>query len=164
MEKERNRLKYTIERLDHYYESVNNKTTVYIAISTFFTGAILTFTVQFKGFLGDKYWLLFFISAMLLLGIINLLILAKICIPFFPFRTDSMYYFRAISSMKKYEFFEKSKDRKDKEDLKDLRTQVYELSNGLNKKFQKLTWVGVLLISQLLLLAPIIYLIIKKIL
>jgi len=162
MEKENDRLKYTIDRLDHYYESVNNKTAVYIAINTFFTGAVLTFTIQFKDSLVNNYSLLFFISTIMMLGILNLLILARICIPYFPYKANSLYYFRSISEMKSEVFFEKSKSRKEKEDTKDLRTQVHELSCGLDKKFKKLTWVGILLISQFFLLAPITYLIIKK--
>ena len=44
MEKER--LEYTVNRLDHYYDSVNNKTAVYIAINTFITGGTITLITQ----------------------------------------------------------------------------------------------------------------------
>ena len=41
---EKDRLKYTINRFDHYFDSVNNKSAVYIAINTFITGGIIVNT------------------------------------------------------------------------------------------------------------------------
>ena len=46
MEKEKDRLEYTINRFDHYFDSVNNKSAVYIAINTFITGGIIVLLTQ----------------------------------------------------------------------------------------------------------------------
>lgn len=58
MEKER--LEYTMTRLDHYYDSVNNKTAVYIAINTFITGGAITLLTQIQELLDKEIWLLIF--------------------------------------------------------------------------------------------------------
>jgi len=130
MEKER--LEYTIGRLDHYFDSVNNKTAVYIAINTFITGGVITLITQIKETMAQHFWLLFVVGVILLLGIFSLIILALASIPYISPNTkiDSLYYFGSIG----------------------------------DKKFSKLTWVGILLIAQFILLAPLTYLLISKLL
>ncbi|MGF1558976.1 MAG: Pycsar system effector family protein [Flavobacteriaceae bacterium] len=162
MEKER--LEYTINRLDHYFDSVNNKTAVYIAINTFLTGGIITLVTQVKEILVQQFWLQFLVGFILILGIISLILLAWASIPYFSTNTkfDSLYYFASISSKKFQDFSENSEGQNKKDDLKDLRNQVHLMSTGLTKKFLKLLWVGVLLIAQFMLLGPFTYLLILK--
>ncbi|CAM4076291.1 Pycsar system effector family protein [Zobellia nedashkovskayae] len=164
MEKER--LEYTVNRIDHYFDSVNNKTAVYIAINTFLTGGVITLITQIKEMLTQQFWLQFIIGSILVLGIISLILLAWASIPYFSPNTkfDSLYYFASISDKKFQIFSEKSEEQNKKGDLKDLRSQVHLMSIGLTKKFRKLTWVGVLLIAQFILLAPLTYLLISKLL
>lgn len=154
MEKER--LEYTISRLDHYYDSVNNKTTVYIGINTIITGGAITLTTQIHEILSREVALQVFIAIIIAFGLASLLILAWASIPYLDGKkkkSDSLYYFGSIAKMGRKEFFDLSEKMGKKEDLKDLRNQVYELSCGLKMKFLKLKWVGRLLIAQFLLLA-----------
>ena len=51
---EKKRLEYTVNRLDHYYDSVNNKTAVYIAINTFITGGTITLITQIQELLNQE--------------------------------------------------------------------------------------------------------------
>ena len=154
MEKER--LEYTISRLDHYYDSVNNKTAVYIAINTFVTGGAITLLTQTKEIWVQEFWLLFCLSAIVVLGIISLIVLALASMPYLSpkEKIDSLYYFASIGRKERKAFFEASKEQGKTDNLKDLRNQVHLLSRGLTKKFNKLSWACGLLILQFALLAP----------
>lgn len=161
MEKER--LEYTVNRLDHYYDSVNNKTAVYIAINTFITGGTITLLTQIQDLIDKENWLLFFLAAIITLGVGSLILLALASMPYFSSKSDieSLYYFASIAQKGPREFFELSKNQNIKGNLKDLRNQVYVLSKGLKSKFRKLKWACGLLIIQFVLLAPLTYILIK---
>jgi|NGEPerStandDraft_5_1074534.scaffolds.fasta_scaffold69891_2 hypothetical protein len=161
MEKER--LEYTVNRLDHYYDSINNKTAVYIAINTFITGGAITLLTQIQDLLDKESWLLVFLASIIALGVGSLVVLALASMPYFSPKSDieSLYYFASIGQKKHDEFFELSKNQTKKGNLKDLRNQVYVLSKGLKSKFRKLKWACGLLIIQFVLLAPLTYTLIK---
>ncbi|WP_026753669.1 Pycsar system effector family protein [Sediminibacter sp. Hel_I_10] len=161
MEKER--LEYTVNRLDHYYDSVNNKTAVYIAINTFITGGTITLITQIQELPNQENYLLFFLAAIITLGVGSLILLALASMPYFSAKSEieSLYYFASIGQKEPDEFFDLSKNQTKKGNLKDLRNQVYILSKGLKSKFRKLKWACVLLIIQFMLLAPSTYILIK---
>lgn len=160
MEEEKERLKFTMTRADHYYDSVNSKSAVYIAINTFITGGILVLLAQTTALNNIHTTGEVSLSICLFTGIISLILLAVTSIPFLSKNTKSLYYFAAIGAENKSSFISKSKKCSKKEDMDDLRIQTYELSKGLVKKFKKLRLVGYLLALQFILLIPtIIYLI-----
>lgn len=154
MEKER--LIYSISRFDHYFDSVNNKTAVYIAINTFVVGSLITLYITLvKEIICYSEAFQSLIAISFLLGLITLIILVNASIPFFSKDSESMYYFGGIGTMKKEDFISCSKNLTIKEELKDLRNQVHTLSSGLTTKFTKLKLAGRLLILQFVLLIPI---------
>ncbi len=155
MEKER--LIYTISRFDHYFESVNNKTTVYIAINTFVLGGILAGYAGVSDYI-HEYENIFnvVLSIILGLGLITLIIMVLASIPYFSKKPNSLFYFGTISSLSKDDFIEQSKKYDSKDEVKDLRSQVYVLSKGLNKKFEHLQVAGRLLVFQFAGLVPLI--------
>lgn len=159
MEKER--LLYTINRFDHYFDSVNNKTAVYIAINTFVVGSLITSYVTLIDDI-SCYSEIFqvLISISFLIGLTTLIILVNASIPFFSKDSKSLYYFGGIGMMKKDEFELCSKTLTTKKEMKDLRNQVHTLSTGLTTKFTKLKLAGRLLIIQFVLLIPIFIIII----
>ena len=161
MEKER--LEYTMTRLDHYYDSVNNKTAVYIAINTFITGGTITLLTQIQDLLDKEIWLLIFLAIIIAFGVGSLILLALASMPYLSAKTEieSLYYFASIAEKSAQEFFDLSKEQGKKGDKKDLRNQVYVLSKGLKSKFKKLKWACGLLIIQFVLLAPLTYILIK---
>jgi hypothetical protein len=163
MEKER--LKYTINRLDHYYDSVNNKTAVYIGINTIITGSAIAITTQIQEVLELDFWLQFLMAAIIGLGLLSLMMLSWASIPYLDSKKkiESVYYFDTIAQMKRKDFYESSENLDKKGNLKDLRNQVFELSQGLRRKFLKLKWVGKLLIAQFIILALFTMLLIKTI-
>ncbi|SMC72690.1 hypothetical protein [Cellulophaga tyrosinoxydans] len=159
MEKER--LIYSISRFDHYFDSVNNKTAVYIAINTFVVGSLITLYITLvKEIICYSEAFQSLIAISFLLGLITLIILVNASIPFFSKDSESMYYFGGIGTMKKEDFISCSKNLTIKEELKDLRNQVHTLSSGLTTKFTKLKLAGRLLIIQFVLLIPIFIIII----
>lgn len=156
------RLKYNIDRFDHYFDSVNNKSAVYIAINTFLTGAIIAIFSQEK-LICDKHSFAYYSLAFaLILGFFSLIYLAYTSVPYFSTKSDSLYYFGSISNYSKDEFLERSKNYTEEESLSDLRKQVHILSKGLTKKYRNLSKIGYLLIIQFLLMLPTIFLIIKN--
>lgn len=161
---EKSRLNFTMARIDHYYDSINNKSAVYIAINTFITGGVLVLITQTEQPL-NGLWNLTEVClwACMALGLISLVLLAITSIPFISKKTNSIYYFGTIAKMNETEFIEKSRNCTGKKDLNDLRVQVYILSKGLISKFEKLRWVGLLLMAQFLLLIPTIIFLLTKI-
>jgi hypothetical protein len=154
---EKDRLKYTIDRFDHYFDSVNNKSAVYIAINTFITGGIIALLTQTEIVNDMSTTGKVSIGLLLFIGVLSLIVLSIVSIPFFSKKPDSLYYFGAISKMKQSEFNKTSKHYDDKDELKDLRSQVYILSNGLTTKFSRLKFAGILLVVQFFLLLPTLY-------
>ncbi|WP_194766495.1 Pycsar system effector family protein [Tamlana sp. I1] len=149
---EKDRLKYTIDRFDHYFDSVNNKSAVYIAINTFITGGIIVLLTQTDIVCEMSRLGKFSIALLLFIGISSLILLSIASIPLFSKKPDSLYYFGAISRMKQSEFNKTSKNYTDKDELQDLRSQTYILADGLTKKFTWLKLTGIFLVAQFLLL------------
>lgn len=149
---EEDRLKYTINRFDHYFDSVNNKSAVYIAINTFITGGIIVLLTQTNIVFEMSKTGKFSIALLLLLGVLSLIVLSVASIPFFSKKPKSLYYFGAISQMNQSEFNEASKNYTKNDELKDLRCQTHILSKGLTKKFSRLKLAGQFLVAQFILL------------
>lgn len=149
---EKDRLKYTIGRFDHYYDSVNNKSAVYIAINTFITGGIIVLLTQTTLVCEMLEFGKLCIGLLLFIGIASLIILSLASIPFISIKPKSLYYFGSVSQMKQSEFNKVSEEYSEKDELEDLRSQTYILSKGLTKKFTKLRLAGALLVTQFILL------------
>lgn len=159
---ELDRLEFTITRLDHYFDSVNNKATVYLAINTFLTGGIISILSQISFIAKNELPFILIGSLILLFGLCSLTLLAITSVPFFSGKIESLHYFGSISSCNSKAFHKASKRSTEKSNIKDLREQVYQLSCGLKSKFEKLRIVGFLLIGQFILLLPFFYLLIFK--
>lgn len=158
---EKDRLLYSISRFDHYFDSVNNKSAVYLAMNTFLLGGIITGYISVQEHVCQLRTLFnILLTIEMLLGIIGLLIITAASIPYFSKESDSLYYFGGIGSMSKEKFFECSKDLGKKDELRDLRNQVHTLSQGLNMKFTRLKISGWLIFSQFVILSFIIFILI----
>lgn len=162
-ERERNRLELTMSRIDHYYDSVNNKSAVYLVINTFLTGGLIVLMTQTKSLKNIGLLVHLSLGLCMLLGLTSLVIIAITSIPFFSTEPNSLYYFGNIGNKTSSQFLEESKNYKKKEDIKDLRCQVHLLSKGLTSKFKKLKFVGYFLVAQFIVLIPIMYYLIKNI-
>jgi hypothetical protein len=159
---ERQRLSSTITRLDHYFDSVNNKCALYLSVNTFIVGGLVVLLSQSDIFSDAQWWSITSISGCGISGFVSLGFTCWASIPFSSSKPDSLYYFGTIGRAERAEFFTKSKNLTPKEDLNDLRTQVHELSRGLSAKFQKLKVAGLLLFAEFVLFVPILFILISK--
>lgn len=150
---EKERLNFNVNRFDHYYDTINNKIAVYIAINTFLLGGILGtyFTINSK-IINCKEMFFLFMIIITLIGLATIAVLIYASVPFLNYKSSSLYYFGTIAQNTLEEYKEKSKKRDEKEDFKDLREQVYFLSQGLNKKFTILKWTGYSMLLQVIVL------------
>lgn len=160
---EKERLLFNIGRFDHYYDSINNKIAVYIAINTFLLGGMIGtyFTISSKLTI-CKSSIEFLIILLTLVGLLTIAVLIYTSIPFLGFKSSSLYYFGTISKNTFDEYKEKSRKCDEKEDLNDLREQVYYLSQGLSKKFTILRITGQSMLCQVIMLIIVSLLIFKN--
>lgn len=158
MEKER--LKFTIERFDHYYDSVNNKSNIVLGFGTLIFGTLvavypsLTTVVEFNTIMYVNF------GVLITLGFASMLTLILTSIPHLKSNGKSIHFFQSIASMGKTDFMTKSKGINPEDELKDLRKQVFHLACGLTKKFKRLRSALILLVMQMILMIPYITLII----
>lgn len=150
---ENERLIFNVNRFDHYYDTINNKIAVYIAINTFLLGGVLGayFTINCK-IINSEEMFLYLMICITLVGLATIAVLIYASVPFLNYKSSSLYYFGTIAQNTLEEYKEKSKKRNEKEDLSDLREQVYFLSQGLNKKFTILKWTGYSMLFQVIVL------------
>lgn len=157
MEKER--LKYTIDRFDQYFDGVNNKSNIVLGFGTLIFGSLvavypsLTKVVEFNWIMHANFGIL------VTLGFVSMLILIFTSIPHLESSGKSIHFFQSISNMGESAFITKSKNFDIEEEIKDLREQVFHLANGLSKKFKRLRIALILLGIQMILMIPYIALI-----
>jgi hypothetical protein len=158
MEKER--LEFTMGRFDHYYDSINNKSIVFLTLELFITGGLVTAypTLLAKVNCGTCLHLL--MGCILSAGLAIMLIVAWIATPFFGKSTGSLLFFKNIAEQPSNVFEQRSQNETVTSAKDDLRRQVYELACGLSRKFRKMKTAGVLLIIQIALFIPLITMII----
>lgn len=152
MEKER--LKFCIERFDHYYDSVNNKCAVFLGLSTFIVGGLIAAYPSFLEKVNHNLWVHLFMGALISLGLAIMIIVIQASTPFMSKGTGSLHYFGSISSLDLFTFEQRSSGCQDADELKDLLAQVHQLSHGLTSKFQKLKLAGLLFTIQFYLFIP----------
>lgn len=145
---EKERLQFCIQRYDHYFDSLNNKSTVYLTLSTFVVGGLLAGYPQLDKVI--EYTTLFkFIYALpILTGLITMSLIIYTSIPFLSKNSKSVYYFGGVAARMDEDFCEKSKSLTSEEDMDDLRNQTHILSSGLVKKYEKLKTAGQLILVQ----------------
>lgn len=154
MEKER--LKYCIDRFDHYYDSVNNKSSVFLGLSTFIVGGQVAGYFVIDSLVNCGFWAHGLIVLLIGLGVATMIIVVMAATPFLGKKTDSLHYFGAIGCMDSLSFCAKSAALCTEEDeLEDLRIQVHQLAYGLRGKFRKLKTAGLLFTIQFYLFIPL---------
>lgn len=160
MEKER--LKFCIERFDHYYDSINSKSAVFLALSTFIVGGLITAYPTLLAKVDCNLWVHLIMTALIGTGLTIMIIVILASFPFLSDDTTSIFYFGAIGSIEKGTFEERSRNLEEEDELIDLRNQVYQLSCGLRNKFRKLKTAGIIFTIQFILFIPLIILLITN--
>jgi len=157
MEKER--LKFCIDRFDHYYDSINNKSSVFIGLGTFVLGGLIASYPYLQEHVNCSTTLLVLLSISIALAFSAIIIVITVSTPYLSKEKDSLYYFKSISEKKRDAFINESKSMEEKEDLYDLRVQVHGLATGLRIKFSRLRIVAILYTLMFISLIPLVILI-----
>lgn len=158
MEKER--LKFCIERFDSYYDSVNNKSSVFLAVSIFIVGGLVASYPSILNLVNCGLCVHLIMISAIGLGLATMIIVIMASTPFLTNDSDSLYYFGSIACLTQDQFCVKSGPNfTDEDELSDLRNQVHQLSRGLKMKFTRLTIVGMLFTIQFYLFIPLILII-----
>jgi hypothetical protein len=147
------RLKFCIERSDHYYDSINNKSAVFLAIGTFVVGGLVASYPYLKENLECLKLFHILLPITLLLGLVALILVLFAAIPFVEKGSKSLYYFNSVAFSNLKDFQQDSEDQTEIENLKDLRSQVFFLFKGLRKKFLYIKIAGILYILMFISLA-----------
>lgn len=154
MEKER--LLFCLERYDHYFDSVNNKSSVFLGLSTFIVGGLVAGYFALPDQVRCSMHICVFMALLIILGIVNMIIVISSATPFLSKDKDSLYYFGAISCKDNSSFCTQSISRvSEEEELKDLRDQVHNLATGLSNKFRRLRTAGNIFKIQFILFIPL---------
>jgi hypothetical protein len=155
MEKER--LKFCIERWDHYYDSVNNKSAVFLGLSTFIVGGLVASYPSVLELVNCNFFIHILMLAAIGIGISIMIIVILASTPFLTKDVDSLLYFGAVSCLSSEDYHKKSVLGCSEElELMDFRNQAHQLSVGLAKKFKKLKLAGMLFAIQFSLFIPLI--------
>lgn len=157
MEKER--LKFCIERFDHYYDSINNKSSVFIGLGTFVVGGLIASYPYLQEHVYCSSTLLVLLSISIALAFSAIIIVISASTPYLSKEKSSLYYFYSIAEKKKEIFIDESKQIGEEEELIDLRFQVYGLASGLKKKFIGLRIAAILYTLMFVSMVPLIILI-----
>jgi hypothetical protein len=158
MEKER--LLFTIERFDQYFESVNNKSNIELGIASFIVGGIVAIYPSLLEHIELSIWIKINFFSIVSVGICAMLFIILALKPHLTPKSNSVIYFQSIANKKKEEFESASEKYSDLQELADLREQTYLLATGLSNKYKRLklsTWI---LALQIFLLLPFISLVI----
>lgn len=162
MEREKERLKFCIGRYDHYYDSVNNKSNVYLTLSVFIFGGLMGIYPTILEKTNSNIWVNIFMLLIMLIGLTAMLITVLASRPFLTKETDSLLFFQSVSNMGLSEFETQSSNASDEQEIKDLRVQTFQLASGLKAKFIKLRLVAGLFALQFALFIPLIFLILNN--
>ena len=154
MEKER--LKYCINRFDQYYDSINSKSSVFLALSTFIVGGLVAGYFAMGTYVSCGVWIHALMSLLIGLGVAIMIIVVLAATPFLTKDRDSLHFYGSIACMDATGFCNKSATPcTDEDELKDLRNQVHQLATGLTGKFKKLKTAGILFAIQFYLFIPL---------
>lgn len=156
------RLKFTIDRFDHYYESVNNKCNIVLGFSTFVIAGLIALYPTLNTYTNCDFWLNLLFGCLLAISFVVVFIIMTASIPHLTKKDGSLFYFLSIDKMGEATFLKKSQEQTKEGELEDLRKQTFLLACGLNKKFQKLRISLILVTIQFVLLVPFILLIISR--
>ncbi len=151
---EKDRLFFTINRFDQYYDSVNNKSNIILGISTFLVGGLVALYPTISEKINCTALIHGFLMLLILIGLIVMLVIIFASIPYLTAHNSSVFYFRSVSKMTLSDFSTQSSMCTTDQELADLREQTHSLAKGLWFKFRYLKIACILLFIQFCLFIP----------
>ncbi|SDD85750.1 hypothetical protein SAMN04488104_10822 [Algoriphagus faecimaris] len=106
MEKER--LKYCIDRFDAFYDTINNKSSVFLGLSTFMVGGLLAGYLPILDLIDLTPALPILYLTTVGIGLITMIVLVFASMPYTGKNSESQYFFGSISGMPAHQFYSKS--------------------------------------------------------
>ncbi|MCF8350512.1 MAG: DUF5706 domain-containing protein [Bacteroidales bacterium] len=161
MEKER--LRFCIDRFDHYYDSINNKCAVFLALGTFVVGGLIASYPYLEEKINFTIFIYSLLALPILMGLLSIILVLVATTPYLSSKKASIYYFNSIAIEKERIFVNNSKNFDSDMELSDLRRQVHGLATGLRKKFYMLRVSGILFTLMFLCIIPLLTMIIINI-
>lgn len=159
------RLKFIMQRIDHYYNGVNTKGTFFLGVNTFILGGCLAAFQSTEVAQVSNIWLTI---NFLLIAVTGLLSIAFVLWAILPFLSTGSSYdyesviFFGVIAKKEFKDFKKSIDECSSDAFSDDMTrQIHILAGGLRAKYAKVRNAGFLLFAAVLLVIPFFYQIIK---
>jgi len=142
-------LKHTMNRYDHYYDSINNKGNLYLTLNTFLFGGVITGYYAIKESISGQCDILFFAWICLICCLLSLGLTLWAITPHISKQAGrnngSVLFFGDVSNFS-FESFKKKYDEMTEDKIyEDYLQQVHLLASGLYKKFRRLQWATYLL-------------------
>lgn len=135
-------LKHTMDRYDHYYDSINNKGNLFLTLNTFLLGGMITGYYSIKAEIANQCGVKFFVWIGLICCLLSLGYTLWAIIPYLNKQADrvngSVINFSNVSNISFNDFKQMYSHITDKKRYEDYVHQVYLLACGLQKKFGRL--------------------------
>ena len=162
MNMERERLKFSVDRFDHYYDSINNKCNVFLGLSTFIVGGLIAAYPSLLEKVECGFVTHALMGTLLSLGLAIMIIVSTASTPYLSKSGNSLLFFADIAGQTEAQFQQLSAGETEAAAVEDMRRQVYKLAVGLNGKFKKLRVAGQLMILQFVLFIPLVIIIVTN--
>jgi hypothetical protein len=156
-------LKFSIERFDHYFESVNNKGALFLTINTFIVGGLIAIYPSIRDSVNCGIWINGFFTVIVFGGLLSILVTLWAGIPFLSSTGNTVLYFGSIASTSISEFKSSFSTHTPDSLDDDYLSQIHQLSIGLRSKYQKLSIAGNLIFIEFVLTIPLIVLLMNNI-
>lgn len=144
-------LKHTMDRYDHYYDSVNNKCSLYLTLTTFLFGGIITGYYTIKDDLICTQSIVVLIWISLSACLISIYYVIRAIIPYVSKHKTgekiSVLNYSCVAGITDTEFKDIYEAMTEKKQMKDYLNQVQLLAKGLQKKFFYLCMASYFLIA-----------------
>jgi len=157
---EEQRLKFTIERFDHYYASINNKVSALLVLVTFIIGGLIALTPTVSQLPECTIVMGIQLCVLIAIGLTAMILLIIALRPRLGASGSSLLFFMDISRLTRMQFADSSGKQTHDEHIEDLREQVYCLSKGLASKFRLLRLASTIVWLQFTLMIPFIILVV----
>ena len=147
-------------RFDKYLEIVNTKGTLYLAINTFFIGAVIANIDKLNASFELTEEVITFIGFFLAICLTSTGFVLLAINPFLNSGTkngsaSSIFYYGSVAAYEKETFINRLHNISPEELKEDVGNQLYCLAEGLKSKYEKLKWAGRLVLIEFILLIPL---------